>query len=262
MGTIYLTDLADACRSTGLRVIEEPGWKTRGHSGLLTRPQGIVCHHTAAAAKAYAKNPYPSLGTVRDGRPDLDGPLAQIGLQRDLAVRVIAAGRCWHAGDVFESWQSNDHAIGIETEHDGVSDWPLDLYRAYVQLVAGLRNWYAVPLDRVEGHKEVARPKGRKNDPNFPMPAFRLAVGDYHRTQEGDSMSAADVTELKKYIHSEVYAGPRYQALQNSVNAVGAAVAAIIPHLSAEDVADDAALNKAVADLKTAIAVSATPPAG
>lgn len=253
MGSVWLTDLADACRSTGLRVIEEPGWKTRGHSGLLTRPEGIMCHHTAAKASAYATNPYPSLSTVRDGRPDLDGPLAQLGLQRDLAVRVIAAGRCWHAGDVFELWQSNDHAMGIEAEHDGISAWPGDLYDAYVQLVAGLSEWYQVPLAHVVGHKEAAKPKGRKTDPNFAMGGFRTAVAIYEQ-KEISMADAADILNRLDQLEASLYAGPRYQALQTSINAVGTAVAAVLPYLKAEDAADDAALTKAVADLKAAIA--------
>jgi len=33
-------------------------------------------------------------------------------------------------------------------------------------------------------------------------------------------MSAQDVAELKAFIHTEVFAGPRYEALQNASNAV------------------------------------------
>lgn len=75
-----------------------------------------------------------------------------------------------------------------------------------------------------------------------------------------DEMSARDVEDLKEFIRTEVYAGPRYAALQNSLNVANRAIAAIIPHLKAEDIADDAALTKAVADLKADIAkADATP---
>ncbi len=40
----------------------------------------------------------PSLGVIRDGRPGLKGPLSQLGLGRDGAYYVIAAGRAQHAG--------------------------------------------------------------------------------------------------------------------------------------------------------------------
>lgn len=177
---MWLTDLADVIRAnTSLEVIEEPGWKTRGH-GPMTSLEAIVLHHTAAPASAYKTNPYPSLKTVRDGRnlgrPDeLRGPLAQLGLQRDRKVRVIAAGLCYHAGVVRASWMSNGHTLGIEAEHDGVSPWDPDMYKAYVELVAGLERGYR-PAHGALGHKEVCSPPGRKSDPNFNMDPFRAAV--------------------------------------------------------------------------------------
>lgn len=168
---MMLTNLADVVRSSGLKVIELPGWKTRGH-GQMTAVEAIICHYTAGPKTGA----YPSLNTVLDGRPGLDGPLAQLGLGRDLAVRVIAAGVCYHAGAVFETWQNNWHAIGIEAEATGVDPWPADMYDAYVELCAALRRGYDVPNARVLGHKEVAAPKGRKPDPNFNMVTFRARV--------------------------------------------------------------------------------------
>ena len=47
----YLTDLADAVRSSGLTVVEVPGWKTRGH-GPMSDVLGIVAHHTATSNAA------------------------------------------------------------------------------------------------------------------------------------------------------------------------------------------------------------------
>lgn len=78
--------------------------------------------------------------------------------------------------------------------------------------------------------------------------------------QEEDQMTPAQMAELKGYIHSEVYAGPRYQALQGSINAVGKAVAAVMPYLKSEDAADDAALAKVKADLLAAIEAAAPEP--
>lgn len=166
-----LTDLADACRATGLSVVETPGWKTRGH-GPMTNVQTILCHHTAGPKNGEL----PSLATVRDGRPDLAGPLAHLMLGRSGTVYVIAAGLCWHAGVVFESSQANEHAIGIEAEATGVDPWPLVQYDAYARLTAGLAKHYGLSVARVLGHKEVACPLGRKSDPNFDMPAFRTRV--------------------------------------------------------------------------------------
>lgn len=98
---------------------------------------------------------------------------------------------------------------------------------------------------------------------NKPDPGRPLYSGvTWESFAKGYFMSAVEVAELKAEfgrqiaaLEKSLYAGPRYQALQNSVNAVGTAVAAILPYLKSEDAADDTALNKAVADLKAAIAV-------
>lgn len=168
---MMLTNLATLLRAGGLKVTEVAGWKTRGH-GQMTSVEAIVCHHTAGPKTGN----YPSLAVVRDGRTGLAGPLSQLGLGRDGTVYVIAAGVCYHAGATFETWQNNWHAIGIEAEATGTDDWPAVQYQAYVKLCAVLRRGYDVPNARVLGHKEVAKPKGRKPDPNFDMAAFRSAV--------------------------------------------------------------------------------------
>ncbi len=170
---MILLDLADACRKSRLPVVEVDGWRTRGH-GEFAGVVGIVCHHTATPATAPGN--YPSLGIVRDGRSDLTGPLAQLGLGRDGTVYVIAAGVAWHAGATFYPRQDNYRAIGIEAEHPGVGPWTPEQYHAYARLVATLADHYGIPLSNVQGHKEVAKPLGRKVDPNFDMTTFRAAV--------------------------------------------------------------------------------------
>lgn len=178
---MLLTDLADACRKSGLPVVEVDGWKTRGH-GQMAGVNTIVCHHTATPLSAAGD--YPSLRIVRDGRSDLPGPLSQLGLGRDGTVYVIAAGVAWHAGATFFQRQDNWHAIGIEAEHPGIGPWAPEQYAAYVRLVDALAEHYEVPLSNVQGHKEIAKPLGRKIDPNFDMTAFRRAVVDYRKNAE------------------------------------------------------------------------------
>lgn len=170
---MMLTDLADACRKSGLPVIEVDGWRTRGH-GEMFAVNSLVVHHTGTP-KAAAGD-YPSLRIVRDGRPDLPGPLSQLGLGRDGTVYVIAAGVAYHAGLTFYPRQDNWHSIGIEAEHDGMSPWSADQYDAYARLVAALAEHYELPLSSVEGHKEIAKPLGRKVDPTFSMAEFRRTV--------------------------------------------------------------------------------------
>lgn len=176
---MILTDLADAARSSGLRVIEVPGWQERGHheTGEMVAVETIVCHHTATSASA--PGDYPSLDVVTRGRADLPGPLAQLGLGRSGTVYVIAAGVAFHAGEVDHPTHDNWHAIGIEAEHDGLSPWPTDLKTSYARLCAALALHYGlIPHFDVQGHKEVAVPAGRKTDPNFAMDEFRDLVDD------------------------------------------------------------------------------------
>ena len=85
--------LAQVLRDAGLNVVEVPGWQTRGH-GEMGNLLGVMCHHTAGSRNGDA----PSLNVVRDGRPDVSGPLAQLVLARSGTYHVVAAGKCWHAG--------------------------------------------------------------------------------------------------------------------------------------------------------------------
>ena len=168
----WLTDLDDACRKSGLKVTEVAGWRTRGH-GPMAAVRGIICHHTAGARTGN----YPSLRVVRDGRPGLDGPLAQLGLARDGSVLVIAAGKAWHAG--AGSWSGltgNSDCIGIEAESVGDGkDWTAAQRDAYPRLCRALAQHYGVPASRVIAHREWA--PSRKIDPaGIDMNALRRAV--------------------------------------------------------------------------------------
>jgi hypothetical protein len=172
--------LADVLRSAGLKVAEQPGWQNRGH-GDVGVIRGVMCHHTAGPLHGNM----PSLGVVTDGRPDLSGPLAQLGLGRDGTYYVIAAGRAYHAG--AGSWQGittgNTNFIGIEAENTGLAQgpntdtpWPdvqMDAYRRGVAAV--LSKIGANPI-MCCGHKEYALPAGRKTDPDFDMGDFRAKV--------------------------------------------------------------------------------------
>jgi len=176
---LMLTDLADILRDAGLDVIEVDGWKTRGHSAMRS-VKGILVHHTAGSATG----DFFSLEVVRDGRTDLPGPLAQLGLGRTGRWYVIAAGRCYHAGQTIDdSIFGNYNAIGIEAESTGIPAdeighkyWPEVQWQSYVRGVQALQAAYGVPTEHVLGHKEAAFPLGRKPDPNFSMDEFRAAL--------------------------------------------------------------------------------------
>ena len=169
----WFTGLARVARDAGLKVVEVPGWKTRGH-GHMELPKSIIVHHTAGAKTGN----YPSLAVVRDGRTGLPGPLSHYGLGRDGTVYVIAAGLCAHAGkDSQLAWaHRNVRAIGIEAENTGVGEvWPAVQLDAYVRLCRALVDEFGLDTTAVLGHKEIA--PGRKIDPaGINMGDFRAWV--------------------------------------------------------------------------------------
>ena len=168
---MWLTDLAKVARRTGYPVKEIAGWKRRGRAPM-SGVRSIICHHTAGGSRGNA----PSLGVVKNGRPGIPGPLAQIVLGRDGTIYIVAAGRSNHAGRVSATRYTNSYAIGIEAENTGREKWPARQMDAYAKLCRALCDHYKVPISQVRGHKEVARPKGRKPDPSFSMDAFREMV--------------------------------------------------------------------------------------
>ena len=170
-----LTWLPEVLEDAGLRVAEQPGWRTRGR-GEMGAIKGVMCHHTVGSPNGIM----PSLGVITNGRRDLPGPLSQLGLGRDGTYFVVAAGRANHAGGGM--WQGistgNSSFIGIEAEHTGQpgDPWPavqLDAYRRGVAAI--LAKIGANPI-MCCAHKEYALPQGRKTDPRFDMNDFRTQI--------------------------------------------------------------------------------------
>lgn len=189
--------LADVLRSSGLSVVEVDGWRTRS-AGSMQTPTGVLGHHTAGPA---AGN-YPSLGVVVGGRPDLAGPLAQLGLARDGTWFVIAAGRANHAGRGKLPWvprdQGNRFLVGVEAESTGRGDWTTAQLDSYPRGVAAVLGHLGLAADRFAGHKEYA--PNRKIDPfGWPgdMAGFRASVDDILGGEGGSPMSQAEVNQLR-----------------------------------------------------------------
>ena len=171
-----LTWLPEILEDAGLKVAEQPGWRTRGRGdvGII---RGVMCHHTAGPLTGIM----PSLGIVTNGRPDLPGPLAQLCLGRDGTFFVVAAGRANHAG--VGNWQGiasgNASFIGIEAENTGLTSgpkadpWPEVQLDAYRRGVAAILKKIGANVIMCCGHKEYALPPRRKSDPTFDMDAFR-----------------------------------------------------------------------------------------
>lgn len=171
------TWMADALRAGGCAVDETrvPDWRARGH-GEFAAITHIVGHHTAGASTG----DYPSLGIVRDGRPGLDGPLANLGLTRSGVWVPIASGVAWHAGagsyPGLPANNANYYALGVEAESVGSrDDWTPQQRISYPKGVAALLKRMGQPASHFIGHKEWA--PTRKVDPGFwDMNVFRAAV--------------------------------------------------------------------------------------
>lgn len=173
--TFSLTWLPGVLLEANVKVAEVDGWQQRGRAEMGT-VAGVMCHHTAGPATGIM----PSLNTLIKGRSDLPGPLAQLGLGRDGAFYVIAAGRCNHAGKgIWNSVETgNSSFIGIEAENTGKADdpWPDIQMDAYRRGVAAILRHLGKGADACAGHKEYALPPKRKMDPSFDMAAFRADV--------------------------------------------------------------------------------------
>jgi hypothetical protein len=180
---MMLTDLADALRAGGCKVVEAPGWKTRGREWSIKKPKGLLCHHTAGSANIPA-----AVGLVRDGRKAgpgttaVSGPLSQMVLDPTGTFHVIAAGRSNHAGPGIWQGITNGGAnfLGIEAMNrgDGIDVWEPEQMHGYAHGAAALAKHYGFPVIMVAGHKEYRTPRGWKIDPTFDMPSFRAWVAD------------------------------------------------------------------------------------
>jgi N-acetyl-anhydromuramyl-L-alanine amidase AmpD len=172
--TFSLTWLPDVLLAAGLKVAEQPGWRTRGR-GEMGVVRGVMCHHTAGPATGNM----PSLGLITNGRDDLAGPLCQLGLGRDGTFYVVAAGRANHAG--AGAWggvtTGNSSFIGIEAENTGVGEpWSPVQIDAYQRGAAAILKKIGATSAMCCGHKEYAQPAGRKTDPLFVMAEFRARI--------------------------------------------------------------------------------------
>lgn len=201
-----MRQVRDLLRSWGWTVKEASGWETRGVRVLV--PARIGCHHTAATVDAD--------GILINGRSDLHGPLCNFALHKDGVVVLIAAGTANHFG---VATVDNDEAYGIEatgpipTGNKGRDAFPQ--YRAYVALCVAIRIIHGWGSNTILGHKEVARPDGRKPDPAFEegkpgdgypapypeMSRFRSACNVNKvpkNPTQGDEIDMADLDDIRK----------------------------------------------------------------
>jgi N-acetylmuramoyl-L-alanine amidase len=136
----------------------------------------IVLHHTGSNN---------GTGDLRHMRNASSKVSAHYMVDRDGKIyQLVKDGeRAWHAGKSAlhgVPTDVNGRSIGIEIVNDGGGRTPYTeaQYKALEKLVPWLAKTYSVPVKNLVGHKDVALPRGRKDDPsaNFDFARIRRAT--------------------------------------------------------------------------------------
>ena len=162
-----------------------------------------------------------------NGRVDLPGPLCHLGLNRDGAVIVLAAGKANHAG--IGHWMDADESvetIGIEAYNWGASvpfpsrePWPQVQLDAYDRGVAALLSHLDRDARFFCGHREWAQPPGRKPDPSgIDLDAMRQRVGYLIQLEAiVNQLSQVQIAWLQKMIDGAIEVGSNPDALKTLI---------------------------------------------
>jgi hypothetical protein len=180
---VWLEDVLRPALGDRLKTL--PGWQDSGVGGTMQEIWGIIWHHTGNGAA--------TAQSIRDGRPDLAGPLSQLHIAQDGTVTIVAVGPCNHAGK--GSWpglptdDANDRTIGIEcawprdtsiTEATQTRErWPDAQIISMRDVGAALTKYLGVDVSHNISHKEWATQgpagwrQGKWDPGNLSMPWFR-----------------------------------------------------------------------------------------
>ncbi|WP_330435937.1 MULTISPECIES: N-acetylmuramoyl-L-alanine amidase [Streptomyces] len=190
--------LLQALRAEGVHVVEVGNWRThnRNSKGPWGPLNGSIVHHTVT------KGTESTVRIVRDGYPQLPGPLCHGMIAKNGQVHLVGWGRTNHAGGgdprvldqvVAESYSSsptpptrgnangvdgNAHFYGWECENlgDGKDPWPAAQYDAIVRVQAALCRAHGWSAKSVIGHREWS---ADKVDPRgIDMPRLRADVAE------------------------------------------------------------------------------------
>jgi hypothetical protein len=160
----------DELRARGHKVVEVPGWETRGHGDVL-EPAGAVNHWTAGARTGNA----PSLRVVTHGRPGLRNALCHTYQDRAATLYIVAARVAWHAG--AGSWPGlagNRDCLGHEPECAGPGDWRPGQLELLADLDVVQALVFNYPLGRIIDHFEWTTRKVDRHDVGGPPWRRRL----------------------------------------------------------------------------------------
>ncbi len=153
----FLTWLPAEAQAADIDLYVMPGAMTRTTRASGFVVNGVVWHHTATS-RAWLDGHVALL--LRDGRPDLSGPLSQFGIERDGTAVLVAAGRCNHNG--YGEW-GND-SVGLEFYNDGKGELlTAKQYETGLRLTTVIcKHAKLAPASRVKAHRETD--PGRKID--------------------------------------------------------------------------------------------------
>lgn len=208
MATPFLTGLARVLRSTGLPVVEVPGWQSRnGHTGGFRDVYGVVVHDTETADSAFdnaqGKNPAepwliagedaPTLPWVADLRGWWRGGAASYNvlIGRSGTVYLVAGGTAWQAGT--GTWpksgvagtnpgvadgEANLHTIGVSMDANRGRYPTTDAQRRAVALVLHAldKEWGGELAVMAHGEWAAERTSSPRTDPQLPWDDLRRAA--------------------------------------------------------------------------------------
>lgn len=178
---VWLEDVLRPALGSKLKTL--PDWQNYGH-GDYGPIWGVMVHHTG--------NANADAMSIRNGRPDLEGPLSNLHIAQDGTVTIVAAGVCWHAGmgsyPGIPTNGANQVVIGIECAWPRDTSitpatqtrerWPDAEIISMRDTVAAILTKLGYNSSRVIGHKEWAGAAQGKWDPgNINMNWFRAEVG-------------------------------------------------------------------------------------
>ncbi|WBA44283.1 peptidoglycan recognition protein family protein [Hymenobacter canadensis] len=143
------------------------GMRPASHPGDTTR-RAIILHDAMVGDFAVA--------TLREGLPQLPGPLAHWAVQSNGTISFIAdeASKANHVGRAAHGL-SNFNTIGIEVT--GIAALENERqFESLIRLVADVADRWHIPTERILSHAEVALPLGRKADMKQQAPIIRQMV--------------------------------------------------------------------------------------
>ncbi len=131
-----------------------------------------------------AVGPDAMLDMLRNGRPDLPGPLVHWAIQSDGKIAFIAneTDRANHVGRA-DFGLTNSNTIGITVT--GAAFTNETQTENLVRLVIDVAERWKIPTSKIYSHAEVALPKGRKIDMAQQAPIIRQMVDAVRQVRSG-----------------------------------------------------------------------------